>query len=150
MLRILFASAAVTVTLAFCAHSQATSDAPAAGSGATAAADLAAPDTAREGWRLDEGWTRLDLDSVSADSLVGSDIRNLDGEAVAKLDDLLLTEDGKVESVLARFGGFLGFGESTVLLTPDEIDVVEDAAGRVMMRTNLTEDALKARPGYDG
>jgi hypothetical protein len=142
----------VTVTLAFCAHSQATSDAHAAGSGATGAADLAVPenDAAREGWRLDEGWTRLELDSVSADSLVGSDIRNLDGEAVAKLDDLLLTDDGKVESVLARFGGFLGFGESTVLLTPDEIDVVEDAAGRVMMRTNLTEDALKARPGYDG
>ena len=50
--------------------------------------------------------------------------------------------------MVARFGGFLGFGETTVLLTLDEIAVVRDADENVFVLTNLTPEGLKGRPEY--
>jgi hypothetical protein len=150
----------MAAVLAAGAHGQTAGDDPAgAAPGAevapsdASAMDQAMPDAAAaesSGWELEDGWARVDLDTVPADSLIGSDIRNLDDQAVAAVDDVLLTDDGRVESVVARFGGFLGFGETRVLLAPDEVDVVEDAAGSVRMRTNLTPEALEGRPAFDG
>lgn len=118
---------------------------------APATADVAGEATAeREGWGLEEGWTRLDWNTVSTDSLIGSEIRNLEGESVATVGDVLLSADGMVESVVARFGGFLGFGETTVLLSMDEVDIVEDADGNALVRTNLTPDLIEGRPQYEG
>ena len=70
------------------------------------------------GGPLPEGWTPVDLATVSPDTLIGADIRTYDQDTVAAVEDVLMSPDGKVESVVARFGGFLGFGETTVLLTP--------------------------------
>ena len=63
----------------------------------------------------EEGWTTVDLATISADTLIGTDIRTYDQETVASVEDVLMTPDGQVENVVARFGGFLGFGETTVL-----------------------------------
>ena len=97
---------------------------------------------------LEEGWSQVDVATISADMLIGTDIRTYDQETVATVEDVLMTADGKVENVVARFGGFLGFGENTVLLGMEEISVVKDADGNVVVLTNLTPDALKERPEY--
>lgn len=98
---------------------------------------------------LEEGWSQVDMATISADTLIGTDVRNYDQESIATVDDVLMTPEGQVENVAARFGGFLGFGENTVLLTMDEISVVQDADGNVVVLTNLTPDALKDRPDYE-
>ena len=95
-----------------------------------------------------EGWSPVDMATISADTLIGTDIRTYDQDTVASVEDVLMTADGQVESVVARFGGFLGFGENTVLLNMDEISVVKDADGNVAVLTNLTPEALKDRPEY--
>ena len=61
---------------------------------------------------------------------------------------MLIAPDGKVENLVARFGGFLGFGETTVLLGMEEVSVVKDADDNVVLLTNLTPEALKDRPEY--
>ena len=81
------------------------------------------------------GLEPVDLATISPDTLIGADIRTYDQETVASVEDVLMTADGKVENVVARFGGFLGFGETTVLLTPDEIAVV-DGRGRERLRAD--------------
>ena len=96
---------------------------------------------------LKEGWTTVDVATVSADDLIGADIQIYDQETVASIKDVLLNPDGKVKNVIAQFGGFLGFGDSTVLLTMDEINVAKDADSNLVVLTNLTPDALKGRPG---
>ncbi len=97
---------------------------------------------------LDEGWSQVDVATISTDMLMGADIRTYDQESVATVEDVLMTPDGMVEDVVARFGGFLGFGETSVLLGMDEISVVRDADGNVVVLTNLTPEALKERPEY--
>lgn len=85
---------------------------------------------------------------ISADSLLGANIQAMTGENIAQVEDVLMSPDGAVESVVAQFGGFLGFGSNTVLLTMDEIEVLQDEAGNFVVQTSLTPEALEGRPDY--
>jgi hypothetical protein len=85
---------------------------------------------------------------ISADTLIGATIQTPAGENIAEVDDVLLTPDGGVENLVAEFGGFLGFGSNTVLLTMDEIEVLQDEAGNFVVQTSLTPEALEGRPEY--
>jgi hypothetical protein len=113
----------------------------------TMAQEPAAP--AGETLTLEEGWSEVDVATISTDTLIGADVRTYDQERIAAIDDVILTPDGQVENLVARFGGFLGFGESTVLLTMDEVRVVSDADGNMVVLTDLTPEALKDRPAYE-
>ena len=59
-----------------------------------------------------------------------------------------MSAEGKVDNLVARFGGFLGFGETKVLLAPPDIAVATDADGNVAVMTSLTAEELKGRPEY--
>lgn len=85
---------------------------------------------------------------ISADKLIGASIQTIDGENIASIDDVIVSTDGAVESVVAQFGGFLGFGSNKVLLTMDEIDVMQDEAGNLVVQTALTPESLEGRPDY--
>ena len=65
------------------------------------------------------------------------------------MQDVVLSPDGTIENVVARFGGVLGFGETTVLLGIDEITVVKGADEEVFVLTDLTPEALEKRPVYE-
>ena len=65
------------------------------------------------------------------------------------MQDVVLSQDGEIESVVARFGGLLGFGETTVLLAMDKITVVEDPDEKVLVLTDLTPEVLEQRPVYE-
>jgi hypothetical protein len=104
----------------------------------------------RDGYPLDEGWERVDVAGLSADELIGEDIVHMDDETIATIDDILVTDTGEVESVVARFGGFLGFGADRVLLSMEEIDIIRDADDNVVVRSNLTPEEIEGRPEYEG
>lgn len=100
-------------------------------------------------WELEQGWSRVDLSAISTEELIGTDITDLEGETVATVDDVLVTTDGEVQNVAARFGGLLGLGTNLVLLEMSEIDVVMDADGAMTVRTNLSPEELEARPEFE-
>ena len=56
--------------------------------------------------------------TLHSDTLIGVDIRSYDGTTIAAVEDVLMSAEGKIDDVVARFGGFLGFGETRVLLAP--------------------------------
>jgi PRC-barrel domain len=119
---------------------------PATGLGAPAPA----PVELTGDWVVDEGWRPADIAAVTADQMIGSDIRNADGQVIATVDDLILGADGKAESVAATFGGFLGFGTESVLLAIDEVEILQNDAGQVTLRTELTPEALEGRAPPEG
>lgn len=109
-------------------------------------------DMAREGWGdPEEGQTRVALDTVSADDLLGADIRSRDtDDTIATVADVLLDEGGSVEHVVAEFGGFLGFGQKTVLLGADNVDILTTLDdGAPIIRTNLDAESLEAMPEFE-
>ena len=107
------------------------------------------PAVTAPGPTLSEDWSELDAATISVDKLIGTEIRTYDQETVAAVQDVVLSQDGKIESVVARFGGLLGFGETTVLLAMDEITVVEDPDEKVFVLTDLTPEVLEQRPVYE-
>ncbi|MCB1369729.1 MAG: PRC-barrel domain-containing protein [Rhodobacteraceae bacterium] len=99
---------------------------------------------------IPDGWEEMDPSTVSAENLIGADIKTFDGEKVASIDDVLLSDDGKVENVAATFGGFLGFGSDTVLLSMEELDIIKDTNDVIEVRTSLTPESLEGREPYEG
>lgn len=90
-----------------------------------------------------------ELGAIPRDELIGAEIKTAtDQESVASVEDVLLDADGSVKNLVARFGGFLGFGETTVLLMPDEVTPYRLEDGTVELTTTLTPEALKDRPEY--
>ena len=85
---------------------------------------------------------------VSADDLMGATIQTTNGENIATVDDVVVSADGVVEHVVAQFGGFLGFGSNKVLLEMDEVEIMKDEAGNLVVQTALTPDSLEGRPEY--
>ena len=118
------------------------------------AQDPAAPGAAP----LDPAATTTDLGPVltpvatgdiSAEQLIGAQIQTMDGENIDSVEDVLMAADGSaVESVVAQFGGFLGFGANKVQLTMYEIEVMQDEAGSYVVQTSLTPESLEGRPDY--
>jgi hypothetical protein len=94
-------------------------------------------------------WAPVDLASFSTDRLIGADIVTGDDETVATIEDVVINDDGMVENVVAKFGGFLGFGSNQVLLTMDEIEVMQDADENLLVRTSLTPESIESRPVYE-
>ncbi len=91
----------------------------------------------------------INISEVSADRLMGASITTMDGESIASVEDVIITDDGQVESLVAQFGGFLGFGSNQVLLTPDEVTLLEGEDGALMVQTNLTPESIEDRPAYE-
>ena len=87
-------------------------------------------------------------DQISAETLIGARIQNPDGSNIAEVQDVLMSDAGAVENIVAQFGGFLGFGSNKVLLTMDEIEVLQDESGNFVVQTSLTPEALEGRPEY--
>lgn len=102
-----------------------------------------------DGMAGDAAWTTTALGAVSTDKLKGADLVNVQGEKVATIDDVLITNDNAVEGVVVTFGGVLGFGAQKVMLAPDEIEVMEDADKNLQVRTSLTPEAIESRPAYE-
>ena len=166
MLKALFASTAVASSLALAAHAQ-QSTPPAPAPDAVAPAEVTpeattpttpAPGAPADGAAAPAGGsmmaeqpmlTPVEVGEISAEKLIGAPIQTMDSQNIAQIDDVLMSPDGAVDNVVATFGGFLGFGSNTVLLSMDEIEVLQDEAGNFVIHTSLTPEQLEARPDYE-
>lgn len=99
---------------------------------------------------LEPGWSEVPLSDSgrSIDILVGSPIRTPDQKKVATVDEVLTDAVGDVDGIVARFGGFLGFGESTFTLGAGEFRAVEDGNQNIVVLTGVSAEMLKSRPAY--
>lgn len=139
MLKTLLAGGALATLVAVGAHAQSTAT-PAEPAPATPGAMAPAMEA--------PALMPVEVGTISADDLIGATITNPGGETVASVDDALMSADGKLETVVAKFGGFLGFGSNTVALMPDELQFFHDDGGKLVVQTTLTPQMLEGRPDY--
>jgi hypothetical protein len=64
-------------------------------------------------------------------TLTGRPIFSADGVRLGQVSDVKLGPDGAIQMIQADFGGMLGLGTTTVLITPDEFD---QRADRLQLR----------------
>lgn len=67
---------------------------------------------------------------------------------IGEVEDLALDSDGNLAGLVVEIGGFLGIGESMVLLPTDHVRTVR-VGDDVMYLTDLTEEQLRELPEVD-
>ncbi|MGD9668733.1 MAG: PRC-barrel domain-containing protein [Hyphomicrobiaceae bacterium] len=83
-----------------------------------------------------------------ASKLIGSTIVNAANESIGEINDLIISNDGKVASVIVGVGGFLGMGEKNVALAYHELSVSKDANGKTVVTSKATKEALDSMPEW--
>lgn len=125
------------------------SEGMAAGSGNTAPDNAGTGDTTTG--KVTEGQDvgsdvneQASLTAAQGKELIGKTLVGADDQQVGEINDVVVSDDGKLKSVLINVGGFLGIGDKTVAIPADTIEVQDD---KVIAR-DLTKEAAENMSEY--
>ena len=92
--------------------------------------------------------TKVDVQKVAAgyraSKVVGSSVANDANQTIGKIDDLLVTRDGKEPYVVLSVGGFLGMGTRLVVIRYDSLKFADNK----IVLPGGTKDGLKMLPPF--
>jgi hypothetical protein len=91
---------------------------------------------------------KVDVQRVSAgyraSKVIGSTVVNDANETIGKIDDLLVTHDGKEPYAVLSVGGFLSMGTHMVVIRYDSLKFADNK----IMLPGGTKDGLKMLPAF--
>jgi sporulation protein YlmC with PRC-barrel domain len=79
-----------------------------------------------------------------ASKVTGSTVYNDTNESIGKVDDIIISSDGKNPYLVVSVGGFLGLGEHLVALPYDSVQIEQDK----IVLPGGSKDQLKALPEF--
>jgi hypothetical protein len=92
---------------------------------------------------------KVDVQKVAAgyraSKVIGSSVVNQANETIGKIDDLLVTRDGKEPYVVLSVGGFLGMGTRMVIVRYDSLKFADNK----IVLPGGTKDGLKMLPAFE-
>lgn len=86
-----------------------------------------------------------------ASNLIGSSVygsSSEDADMIGDINDIVISPEGQVASVIVGVGGFLGIGEKDVAVEYKTIEWVERDGERWLV-ANMTREQLEAAPAFD-
>lgn len=94
------------------------------------------------------GLVKVDPQTVAtgyrASKIIGSNVVNDANEGIGKVDDVLVSSDGKVPFAVLAVGGFLGLGNRLVVVPYDSLKFAEDK----IVLPNGSKEELRALPEF--
>jgi hypothetical protein len=92
---------------------------------------------------------KVDVQTVAAgyraSKVIGSSVLNDANETIGKIDDLLVTRDGKEPYAVLDIGGFLGIGTHMVVVRYDSLKF----ADKKIVLPGGSKDTLKMLPAFE-
>jgi hypothetical protein len=92
---------------------------------------------------------QVDVQKVAAgyraSKVIGNSVLNGANETIGKIDDLLVTRDGKEPYVVLSIGGFLGMGTHMVVVRYDSLKFEDNK----IVLPGGTKDGLKMLPAFE-
>ena len=92
--------------------------------------------------------TKVDVQKVEAgyraSKVIGSSVLNDENQTIGKIDDLLVTRDGKEPYAVLSVGGFLGMGIRMVVIRYDSLKFADNK----IVLPGGTKDGLKMLPAF--
>ena len=92
--------------------------------------------------------TKVDVQKVAAgyraSKVIGSSVLNEANQTIGKIDDLLVTRDGKEPYAVLSIGGFLGMGTHMVVIRYDNLKFADN---KIVLQGG-TKDGLKMLPAF--
>lgn len=86
---------------------------------------------------------------ISAEKLIGTEVKVADDTKVGEIGDVLLDKTGKVEAYVIDVGGFLGIGQKPVAMSAQSVQVMADAKGTMAIYSPFTKAQLETQAAYD-
>lgn len=94
-----------------------------------------------------EFMTSIPSDSVTVTDWYKQNVYDPQNNKIGQIMDVLVSPDGKVNSLIVGVGGFLGAGEKDVAVGFDAVKrTTKDNSVHLTMNTN--KDALQSAPGF--
>ena len=87
----------------------------------------------------------LVLKGWRASKLIGASVYNDKDQRIGKIEDMIVSPDGKVSAAVIEVGGFLGIAKHRVAIAVDEF---ADIKAKKLVLPGATKDALKALPEF--
>ena len=91
---------------------------------------------------------KLDVQKLAAgyraSKVIGSSVDNDAGETIGKIDDILVSSDGKQPYAVLSVGGFLGLGTHLVVVPYNSLTIVNDK----VRLPGGTKDGLRMLPEF--
>ena len=91
---------------------------------------------------------KVDVQKVAAgyraSKVIGSSVLNEANETIGRIDDLLVTRDGKEPYAVLSIGGFLGMGTHMVVVRYDSLKFADNK----IVLPGGTKDGLKMLPAF--
>jgi sporulation protein YlmC with PRC-barrel domain len=81
---------------------------------------------------------------MSANDYIGKTVYDQNGNNIGEVNDIILSQDGKINAVILGVGGFLGIGEKDVAVSMSSIKVVNDDNAVGANNTTTTTDTNMA------
>jgi hypothetical protein len=98
---------------------------------------------------------KVDLRSIDTayrgSKVIGSTVYNDQNETVGKIDDVLISADGKAPYAVLSVGGFLGMGNRLIVVPTSNLKVAYDndkSDHNKIVLPGATKDHLKGLPEY--
>src|ERR1017187_6740845 len=92
---------------------------------------------------------KVDVQKVAAgyraSKVIGSSVLNSADETIGKIDDLVVTRDGKEPYAVLSIGGFLGMGTHFVVVRYDSLKFADNK----IVLPGGTKDGLKMLPAFE-
>ncbi|MFD0982266.1 PRC-barrel domain-containing protein [Tropicimonas aquimaris] len=96
------------------------------------------------------GFTLADRGALTADRLTGAPVYDGNNEHVGELGELVLAEDGQIETGVIDVGGFLGIGEKPVAVDYESMSIATDDLDRLTVHVDLGREQLEQLPEFEG
>jgi len=89
--------------------------------------------------------TAVLLKGWRASKLIGATVYNDANERIGKIEDMIVTPDGKISAAVIDVGGFLGLGKHRVAIPADQFS---DITAKKLVLPKATKEVLKALPEF--
>lgn len=125
--------------------------APEAPSGATGMSPDSSTDTSavdKPDKQQSSFMTSQSPDDKLASNLIGKTVYNANNEEIGEIEDLVLTNDGRIVAAIVETGSFMGLGGKQVAVSFDTLQFSrgEDSETRVTM--NVAQERLNSAPEF--
>ena len=108
-----------------------------------------APQLNAQGVQQPVAIAKVDVQTVQggyrASKVIGEKVLNDTNETIGKIDDLLVTRDGKEPYVVLSIGGFLGMDSKLVVIRYDSLKFVDNT----IVLPGGTKDGLNILPAFE-
>jgi sporulation protein YlmC with PRC-barrel domain len=89
--------------------------------------------------------TALVLKGWRASKLIGAPVYNDQNQRIGKIEDMIVSPDGKISAAVIDVGGFLGIGKHRVAIPAEQFT---DISAKKLVLPNATKETLKSLPEF--